>query len=473
MPGKNSTLSGLDQLADEEIAAISPGHFMQYASPYPYKLAPHLQLLNQALLRAATLPDQRIIVSMPPRHGKSELTSIGFPAWYMGQKPGAQIILGAYEADFAAGFGGKARDMFEEYGPDVYGWTVDPDNNAKTKWQTIPSYKGANTRRVHKATMQTAGLGGSITGKGADVLLIDDPVKNAEAVETKQAREKMWDWWRSTAYTRLMPGGSAVVVQTRWHQDDLAGRLIQQSLDGEEHWEVMNLPAICDSANDLLGRPEGEPLWPEQWPLSALLQKKMSVGPYWWAAMYQGRPVPLEGGILKHEYMKHRYREAPAMVRVVQSIDSAFKTGVANDYSVIATWGTDGINFYLLDLWRAKVEFPELKQAIRDQYYKWNPSGVYVEDAASGQSIIQEFQRESMIPVIAKNVKGNDISRAHAVSGLFQAGKVKLPVSASWLADWIEEHVAFPNGMHDDQIATTYYALEELAYMAVPIMEFV
>ncbi len=420
------------------------------------------------------MPDQRIIVSMPPRHGKSELTSHYFPAWYLGRHPGHEVILVSYEERFAASWGSKARDVMREYGPELFDQHLDPLQDARDHWRAAkpqPRDDYGHERMLY-SQMYAAGANGPITGKGANMLLIDDPVKNADTVKTDNARDAMWDWWRSTAYSRLMPHGSAIVVMTRWHEDDLAGRLIEQSAQGEEHWDVINLPAIAEE-NDPLGRTEGEALWPERYPIERLEKIKTVQGPYWWNALFQGHPTPLEGNILKREWMNNRYKEPPSMIRIIQTVDAAFKTGVGNDFSVIATWGTDGINYYLLDLFRAKVEFPELKQAIRDYFYKWNASAVYIEDAAAGQSVIQEMGRESMVPVVAKPVMGNDLQRAHAISGIFQSGKVMLPLYAPWLADWIEEHVAFPNAAHDDTVTTSYYALEELAYLGVPVMEFV
>jgi predicted phage terminase large subunit-like protein len=452
----------------------------EYASPYDYATPPHLKLLNRKLLECVEKPNQRKVVSMPPRHGKSQLTSCHLPAWMAGKYPGKEIILISYEARFAAEWGGKAREVVSEFGPDLFGVYLDEDNSARDNWRAGKPASQYHTDEAGGSwrgeqmlyfQMRTAGVGGPITGKGGHLVLVDDPVKNAESVLTDTSRDKMWDWWVSTAYTRLMKNGSAIVVQTRWHMDDLAGRLIEQTETGEEIWDVINLPAIAED-NDPLGREPGEALWPEMFPIERLEQIKTTLGPYWFSALYQGRPTPLEGGILKREWMQQRYLEPPRMHRVIQSVDAAFKTGVGNDYSVIATWGTDAIDFYLLDIWRKRVEFPDLKRAISDNFYKWNPSGVYVEDAAAGQSIVQEMKRETMLPVNAKPVWGNDISRATAVSGMFQAGKVKLPVRAPWLAEWIEEHVGFPNAPHDDQVTTTYYALEELGLAGLPTMIF-
>jgi predicted phage terminase large subunit-like protein len=445
-------------------------------------MPPHLKLLNRYLMKAAMEPNQRIVVSMPPRHGKSELTSHYFPAWYVGKFPGRQILLLAYADGFAAKWGGLARDEIKMFGKEVFGLTPDKEVDARDSWRAgkpagqIPGYeKWAKDRpdQMVWSQMHTAGLGGMITGKGAHLLVVDDPIKRPEDVKTDVGRDNMWDWWVSTAYTRLMPGGSAIVVQTRWHEDDLAGRLIEQTKNGEEHWDIINLPALAED-DDPLGRLPGEALWPERYPVERFKQVRITQGPYWFNAQYQGRPTALEGGILKREWMNNRYKEAPRMIRTIQAVDAAFKTGVANDYSAIATWGTDGIDYYLLDCWRERVEFPELKRAITDQFHKWpEASAVYVEDAASGQALIQEMQRNSALPVIGKPVWGDDMQRATAISGLFEAGKIKLPEYATWLADWIEEHAGFPNATHDDTVTTSYYALEELAYLGAPTMVFV
>ena len=451
--------------ANRRKAAYSPAGLARYASPYPYVIAPHLRFLNRKLLESIYGHTKRLVISMPPRSGKSELISHYLPAWYVASFPNKQVILAGYETTFAAEWGGKAREVIVEHGPEVFGVTVDEHNSARNNWRV-------KHEMAAYSVMRTAGLGGPLTGKGADMLVLDDPVKNADSVLSQNARDRMWDWWVSVAYTRLQKGGTAIVVGTRWHEDDLIGRLIRQRDEGEEDWEVLNLPAIAEPG-DPIGRTEGEALWPEMFPPEVLEQIRRTQGPYWWAAMYMGRPTPLEGGVLKREWMNNRYSAPPAMQRVIQTVDSAAKSGEDNDYSIVATWGTDGIDFYLLDVWRAKVEFPELKRAVSDQFIKHQPSAVYVEDASSGMSLLQEMQRETMIPVIAQQPISNKLGRVHAVSGLFQSGKVKLPRTAPWLAEWIEEHTSFPNGAYDDQVDTTAYALHELAYQLSPVMVFV
>ena len=467
-----------------DLAKTSPAALAKFDTGGRYQLPPHLALLNKALLNVHTGKIKRLIVTMPPRHGKSMMTSTYFPAWFLGMNPMKQVILCSYEAQFASTFGGKARDIMERLGPPVFGVQVDESSAARSRWQVGKLGQAHKQNRGRRGwyeftdstsgVMETAGAGGPITGKGADLLIVDDPVKNAEDANSETIRERQWDWWQSTAYSRLEPGGAAIVIQTRWHEDDLTGRILELAKQGREKWIVLNLPALAE-ADDPLGRKIGEALWPERYDTTRLKEIEEVAGPYWWSALYQQRPTPLEGAILKRAWMQKRYiRETlPQMERIIQSVDTAVKIGQENDYSVIATWGTNGVDYYLLDVWRSKAEFPELKRMVAQKFYQYEPSGVYVEDASSGQAIIQEFARESMIPVIAVPPVGKKEARLHAVSGLFAAGKVYLPATAPWLAEWINEHLRFPNAAHDDQVDTTSMGLAELAYRNVPIMEWV
>jgi len=246
---------------------------------------------------------------------------------------------------------------------------------------------------------------------------------------------------------------------TRWHEDDLAGRLLAS--EGSQ-WEVLKFPAI-DA--------EGKALWPQKYPVSEL--NKIKKFRRTWTALYQQEPVPEEGGLLKRAWLGNRYSELPpdregyrGRWEVVLSVDAAYKTGIANDYSVIGAWGTDGINFYLLDVWRERVEYPELKRAIEQRFRMHNARMVLIEDAAAGISLIQEMRRTSSIPLIAVPAKGSKSSRLEAVTPIFEAGKVWLPANASWVEEYVEEMISFPNAMFDDQADMTSIALGRLASRA-------
>lgn len=436
----------------------------------------HLEVLNEYLLKLASREITRLMVNMPPRHGKSMLCSENLPAWWLGTFPDEEVILASYEESFSATFGMKARDTFREHAPSVFGLELDPGRTSKDEW---------GVRGHPFGGMKTAGMKGAITGKGASLMLIDDPHKNKTEAASPLIQETIWDTYRTAVYTRLAPNGVIMVIQTRWHDLDLSGRILKleeeieaEGEDGEpEKWVVLNLAALAEPG-DPLGRVEGDALWPERFPAKRLKNIRKRIGPKNFVALYQGKPTPDEGNILRREWMTKRYdpNHMPDFERVIQTVDSAFKTGVANDYSVIATWGVADANLYLIDLWRDKVTFPDLKSAINDNYLKWQDFGcsaTYVEDAASGQSVIQELQRETLLPVLPVAPIGSQMSRVEAVSGIFEAGHVKLPKGKPWLADWIEEHVRYPDGAHDDQVLTTAYAVSELVYGGSPIMEFV
>jgi predicted phage terminase large subunit-like protein len=419
-------------------------------------------LLDDRLCQLASGKIRRLMVFMPPRHGKSELCSKYFPAWYIGRFK-QRIILTSYEATFASTWGRLARNTLTEYGPSVFGVKVAEDSTAADHWEL----QGAQGQH---GVMYTAGVGGAITGKGATGLIIDDPVKNMEAAQSAVLREKAWSWYTSTAYTRLEPEGWILVVQTRWHHDDLSGRIVDRSseLNDGEPWHILSLPAVAESdeyydieGGDPFHREEGEPLWPARFSKDRLGTIRADVGSAVWTSLYQQRPSPEAGMIWRTEWFK-RYRELPKIIRRIQTVDSAFKTTMSADYSVIATWGLTENGYYLLDVWRQRVEFPDLKRAIVDQHAKHRPSAIYVEDKASGQSALQELKRETRLPLLAYESSDSKIARAQAVSPLAEAGKVYVPEEAPWVADWLDEHAKFPNGSHDDQVDTSSMALEKL-----------
>jgi predicted phage terminase large subunit-like protein len=430
-------------------------------------MVPHLALLDQRLCELARGDIKRLMVFMPPRHGKSMLCSQYFPAWAIGRYQ-KKVILTSYEASFASSWGRKARDVLEVWGPAIFNVTVS-DKSAAADWWELAGSDGA---------MMTAGMGGPITGKGGNILIIDDPVKNAEEARSLTIREKQWEWFASTAYTRMEPEweshaaytGAILLIMTRWNADDLAGRLLKRQAEGGDAWHVVEMPALAEhdeyvklDGGIVYERKQGEALFPQRFPTDRLLSTQRQVGSRVWSALYQQRPAPDDGIVWRRTYFANRYREVPELRTIVQAVDSAFKTGVGSDYSVIATWGATATDFYLLDVWRAQVEFPELKHAIVDQATKRHPTAVLIEDAASGQSAIQELKRSTRLPIIPFPARGSKVSRADAVSPLGEAGKIWLPEHAPWLADWIEEHIAFPNGEHDDQCDTSSMALARLS----------
>jgi predicted phage terminase large subunit-like protein len=420
-----------------------------------YEAAAHHRRIAAALERVERGELDRLLIVMPPRHGKSELASKHFPAWYLGRHPEKRVIACSYTANLAYRFSRQARNVVADpRWPFAVGLADDLASVQSWDLATGGGYIAA-------------GVGGSITGQGADLLIIDDPVKNAEDADSEVKREHVWQWYQDTAYPRLHDGAAVIVIGTRWHDDDLIGRLLAAQGTGADTWEVLHLPAIDDA---------GAPLWPERYPLPELLRRKVNMSGRMWEAQYQGQPLPAEGGMFPRSWWR-RYRTLPKLTRIELCLDSAFKEGVANDYSVYALWGTDGQgNAYLIRVWRQRVDFPKLIQLGYDAY-AWaqgqfpdlHPTLV-IEDKASGQSAIQVFAQASFVsgmprlPVVSFKVDGTQskVARAEGVTGMVEGGQAHIPERADWLEDWLAEHERFPLGAHDDQVDTTGMALTRL-----------
>lgn len=405
----------------------------------------HLLLLNTKLVDVAAGRVKRLMVFMPPRHGKSELVSRYFPPWYLGVFPDNRIILASYEADFAATWGRKARNLLEEYGSELFGVRVSGDSSAASRWDIAD----------HEGGMITAGVRGPITGKGANVAIIDDPVKNDQEALSQTYRDATWDWYRATFSTRIQGDGAIILVMTRWHEDDLAGRLLEaQKTDGDK-WEVVSFPALAEE-DDPLGRPFGEPLCSDLFTKETLGKTQKRIGSRWWTSLYQQRPSPDEGGILKRGWWKfYRLPVDPAgFAEIIQSWDMAFKETTTSDFVVGQAWGRKGADVFLLDQVRDRMDFPATVQAVKSFSAKWpQATAKLIEDKANGPAVISTLQHEvsGLIPV---NPEGGKEARAHAVSPLIEAGNVYLPDpnDAPWIHDFIEECAAFPKGAHDDQV---------------------
>jgi len=432
-------------------ASLDPAAFAWLASRGQWQIAPHLDLLAERLLDVAQGKLKRLLIQMPPRHGKSEFASAHFPAWYLGTFPERRVILASYEHDFAASWGTKARDRFSEFAPTLWRLWVRRDRQAADDWQIAG----------HAGGMVCAGVGGPITGRGADLLVIDDPVKSAEEADSELYRNKAWDWYRSTAYTRLEPQGSIILIMTRWHEDDLAGRVLAEAAKTGERWEVIKLPALAQ-ANDVLSRAEGEPLWPARYPLSALKEIQESIGPYWWEALYQQRPAPPEGSLFKkHWWRFYSDRDLPRDAagnlhfdRMLQSWDMAFKDTADSSYVVGQAWGSLGARIYLLDQVRERMDFSRTLEGVRSLSARW-PEAVLklVEDKANGPAVINALQL-SVSGLFPVKPQGGKLSRAQAILPLVAAGNVWLPnpQEQPWIEAFLAEASSFPVGAHDDQV---------------------
>ncbi len=430
-----------------EIAALARRDLTVYATAMwrPFEAPAHIRLIADKLEAVEQGRVRRLMLFLPPRHGKSLLSTQFLPAWYLGLHPDHFVISASYGQDLADDFGRKVRNLI-----------ADPLHAALFPECRLAD-DSASMRRFNltaDGSYYAVGRGGPITGRGAHLLLVDDPLKDADEARSETIRHGLHEWYASVAYTRLQPGASIIIVQTRWHMEDLAGRLLREH--AEEGWDVVSLPAIAERDDDF--RREGEALWPEHYSLPTLEQIRQAVGSSTWASLYQQRPAAAEGAIFKREWFKQRYTVPPRFSRIVLSCDTAFKTGTQNDYSVITVWGVAENGYYLLFVWRARVEFPDLKRKLVELAREWKPSAILVEDAASGQSLIQEL-RSTSLPILPIKPDGDKVSRAAAVTPLFESGRVYLPESAYWLADFLDELAAFPVGVHDDAVDSTTQAL--------------
>ena len=403
-----------------------------------FALPPHLKILVETLEAVERGELDRVILTIPPRHGKSLITSQLFPAWFLGRNPTKSIIASSYGQELASDFGRRVRGFTRErlhrsIFPDC---VIADDSDSVSRFHTTAG-----------GAYYAVGAGGPITGRGADLLLIDDPIKSREDADSPAFRRALESWYESVAYPRLEPGGAIVLIQTRWHEDDLAGWLIKEH--ASEGWKVISMPAIAET--DGGWRIEGDALWPGRYPLETLARIREAVGTAAWISLYQQRPAPEEGAIFKRDWFK-QYGGPLEVTRTIFSLDTAFKAGQSNDYSVITIISVAKTGFHIRLVSRGRWEFPELKAQVVALADIWRPTAVLVEDAASGQSLIQALKAETRLPILPVKPQGDKVSRAHAVSPLVESGRVVLPESAPWLNDFIEDVISFPAAPHDDQV---------------------
>jgi predicted phage terminase large subunit-like protein len=441
-----------------------------------YGIPPHLALIDESIVEAVWRARERrrdrpeiIVVTAPPRHGKSTVTSLYLPAWYLGTFPEHRVILASYEAEFAAGWGLRTRQLLEEHGPSLYGVRVDDSSRASSRWDLYRQPGG----------MVTAGVGGPITGRGAHLLIIDDPLKNAEQASSPTIREKQWEWWLSTARTRLEPGAVVVVVMTRWHEADLAGRLLEASLNGGDPVIEVRLPALAEQ-DDQLGREAGEALWPKRFHRDYLERTRIVQGAYWFSAMYQGRPTPEEGGIFDRKDFRYfeldgedavlrqpdggETRFAQDSCTKFQVVDLAASEKETADYTVITeVWVTPEKDMLVNSVVRERVAVPD-----QPAFFKRHHAGGRVKFEAIGYQtgIIETMLREGF-PAEPVYPDKDKVTRAGAAGALYRGGKVYHRARAPWLLDFEAELLAFPAGEHDDQVDTIAYGANALTKPAM------
>ncbi len=468
------------------VKALNPD--MEFA-PFQIELMETLDALEKG-----TLGTKRVLITMPPRHAKSFIATVHFPVYYLARKANRNVLSTSYNQDLSKTFGRQVRDLARELfvGQAFPDFAMSDESRAVDDWRTTMG-----------GTYFATGIGGSTTGRAATLLILDDPIKAREEADSATQRNKTWSYYVSALTTRKQPepDGTAaleIVILTRWHPDDVAGRLMDTEDWKEGDWTHINFSAIVES-NGTLQRsvtdlpiedprhvPRGKlstvspakriyyeteetALWSERFPLEEL-KKRKRLDPREFASLYQQQPFIAGGNLIKQSWWRQYEPKEVQCNTVIISADTAFKKTEQSDYSVLMVLGTDqGGDMYILDIIRNKYDFPELKRACTTLNAKWRGRGLrgmYIEDKASGQSLIQELRNQSGIAVLPYKVVQDKVARLNAITPLIEGGRVFLPTSAPWLDDFLEEAQQFPSGKHDDQIDALSMGIDALSRMS-------
>ena len=425
--------------------------FCKYVWPEMLVGEHHIKIA-EALDRVIAGKCKRLMIAMPPRHGKSQMGSYLFPAYLMGKLPQSKLIVGSHTAELAQRFGRMIRNLVEDerYSELFPNTKLSVDSKAAGRW---------NTNAGGEAFF--IGKGGAMTGRGGDIVVLDDILDEQDAV-SETAMENTWEWYTSGPRQRLQPNGAIIIINTRWKTDDLSGRLLrQQGQLKSDQWEILEFPAIL---------PSGNPLWPGYWALDELEKVKMSIGLKKWNAQWQQQPTNDDGAILKREWWRRwKYDEPPNCSYIIQTMDTAYSKKETADFSVIATWGVfrpnadEGPGLMLLSVKKGRWDFPELKRVAKAEYVYWQPDNVLIEAKATGTPLQHEL-RKMGIPVTMYSPGGrrtgqDKVSRANAVAPILESGMVWYPEDEEFAQDMVEECAAFPNGSNDDQVDAMVMAL--------------
>ena len=466
---------GFDEALGNYITAKCKEDFLTYVRKFAptlvsdFHMGRHIELLCDRLQKVADGEIKRLMVFLPPRSSKSLVTSKLFPAWYIGRNPNHEIMSVSHSDQLASDFGRSVRDLVntEDFQRVFKGVQLRSDVKAAGKWKTN-----------HNGSYYAAGVRSQIAGRGAHLALLDD-VMSEEDSFSEAGRRYIKEWWPSGLRTRLMPNGAIIIINTRYHFDDLCGWLLKQENElTENKWEVISIPAWLDeTAANLLGLPEGTSYFPE-WKTDEILrideqEIRSSNGSRYWDALYMQNPSPEEGGIIKKKWFNWwEYEDPPSCDMLIQTYDTAFSTSKTADYSVIQTWGI----FYqmerneygvesavpcliLLGNVKDRFEYPELRRVAQHLFQKHRPDVCIVEKKASGQSLIQDMRRAGL-PVLEYLPDRDKVSRVYASTPIMEAGRLFIPRGKEWAGDLYDEALAFPNGAHDDQVDAMTMAIQ-------------
>lgn len=410
--------------------------------------------------RETDKPYEILVISCPPQHGKSTSVTETLPSWYLGRHPDNRVIEISYSEDFAIKFGRRNRKKIEEYGNEIFGIKLSKDNNRAVEFEL----------QDHLGGMLSRGVGTGVTGQPADLMIIDDPIKNRKEAYSKSRRDLIYEEWLMSFKTRLAPHSKVILIMTRWHEDDLAGRLLAE----ENNIKLLSFPCECESTNDLLHRKIGDALCPEIGKGNEWLEEFKSSfitreGSMTWNALFQGRPTATEGNVIERDWWEYygsgcKLTELPKIHTWVMSVDATFKDESQSDFVAIQVWGKTGADCYLIDAVKKHLNFPDTIMEIR------RLRGMYpeckttlIEDRANGSAIITMLRRE-MTGIIAVQPIGSKMARVQAILGSIESGNIYLPKDKRFTGDFVEECSSFPNGAHDDQVDCMSQALNRLIY---------
>lgn len=458
------TLNEYRMLVQRDLSIFVHRAFIELSPHTPFFPNWHIDMMCEALERVAQREITRLIINLPPRNLKSHTISVAFPAWYLGHHPSRQVICASYGQDLASKFARDTRTLMDsEFYRSMFSTRIS-NRKAVDDFETTE----------HGIRMATS-VGGVVTGRGADLIIIDDPLKPDEALSGPR-RKAVNEWYDNTLLSRLndKAKGAIILVQQRLHQDDLVGHVLEQS-----DWHVLNFPAIAEHdethiITSILGsrivtRRQGEALHPERESLETLTSIRRSMGEYNFSSQYQQNPISKDGAMVKRSWLQFYSKDQlPKFITIVQSWDTANKTSELNDFSVCTTWGVKDQKFYLLDVYRKRLDFPELRRAVIDQKQRHKASTIVIEDRASGTQLIQDLRSSGIFAKAYAPPSGTDkVMRLHSQTVLFENGQVLLPRDAPWLNDYINELIGFPGAKFDDQVDSTTQALE---FMRGPAM---
>jgi predicted phage terminase large subunit-like protein len=444
----NIDRTALASLAAEELARRDLSTFAQRVMPN-YELAPHAKLIFDVLTKLESGEINRLVISQPPQTGKSTALQL-FCAYALGRDPSRRIVTASYGEELAVRNSRYIRQVIESAEFPF------PARLAKDS-RAVDRFNIAGER----GSLLAVGVGSGLTGFSADFLILDDLVKDLQAATSPKERETLQAWLTTVAMTRLSKNGRIILAGTRWRFDDVMSTIIEGP--DAEKWHVLNLPALSKGAEqDLLGRPEGTTLWPAWKSEDDLADLRVRLGPQRFSALYQGEPTPDSGAVFKAAWFDHTYTSLPPNTTMFFTLDTALSTSVHANYSVILVAATDGIDLFVMDLWRGKWDYPTLRSRLLDANAQYWPTRIFIEAASSGLSILSELGRTRLPLIPIPPGRDSKESRAESVSGWLESGHVRFPVHAPWKEALIQEAMRFPAGAQDDQVDALVNAIQRL-----------